>query len=191
MKLLKISIILLPFVFFNQIIQAQDSKNSTKVSYAYSTMDQYFKFKSNTLPETYQRTDIKSKGAIFIAFSHILTDRISSGATIGSTKITSSLKQNNQLVGILNRYLYTIAIETDFSYLKWQNSQLYAVAAYGYSLGRDEYFTDTGETGEGFIGFMAFQVSPIAFKYGKRVSVFAELGFGYKGIINLGFRYGF
>lgn len=186
--------LLLVFVCLNAFITniyAQESSNFTKAAYGNFTMDQFFNVKSKVLPDTYTRSDIKSKGAIFLSFTHPISGRISSGASIGANKITSDIVLNNQVVGILNRQLYTLAIESDFIYFKRPNFQLYAVAGYGYTFGNDEYFTDSGESDSGFIGFMAFQVSPIAIKVGNKLALFTELGFGYKGIANFGFMYGF
>ncbi|MDZ7738042.1 MAG: hypothetical protein U5K32_03030 [Bacteroidales bacterium] len=34
--------------------------------------------------------------------------------------------------------------------------------------------------------FRHFQVSPLGFRLGKQIGAFAEIGFGYKGILNAG-----
>jgi hypothetical protein len=170
-------------------IYSQNLKNSTKVSYGNFTLDQFFNVDTKILSQDYSRYDLKSKGALFISFSHKISDFILSGASIGSNKITSDIIQNNQKTGILNRYLYTLAIEADFIYFRRQNFQLYAVVGYGYSAGKDEYFLNNGESGDGFIGFMVFQLTPLAIRVGNRIALFSELGFGYKGIASLGFTY--
>ncbi len=191
MNLVKIVFIFLYFIFLQVIVKSQESSNFSKAAYGNYTIDQFFNIKSNVLPNNYSRSNIKSKGAIFISFSHLISEKISSGASFGSNKITSDILLNNQVVGTLNRYLYTLAIESDFAYIKKQNFQLYAVTGIGYSFGKDEYFINTGHSDKGSIGFMVFQVSPIALKFGNRVAIFTELGFGYKGIANLGFSYVF
>lgn len=191
MNHLKIFLILFFIIPINDLIVSQEPSNYTKASYGNLTMDQFFNIKSNVLPDNYSRSNIKSKGAIFISFAHNISERISSGACFGTNKITSDIILNNQVVGLLNRYLYTFAIESDFVYIKKSNFQLYASAGFGYSFGKDEYFIDTGQTDKGFVGFMAFQVSPLAFRFGNKVSVFTELGFGYKGIANFGLSYVF
>jgi hypothetical protein len=191
MKRMKIILILFQIIPLSVLVYAQDSGNSSKAAYGNYTLDQFFNIKSKVLPVNYSRSDLKSKGAVFVSFSHLISSHISSGVAIGSTKITSDVILNNQVVGTLNRNLYTLAIEFDFIYFKRPNFQLYGVAGYGYSFGKDEYFLDTGKTDSGYIGFMVFQVSPIAFKYGNRVAIFSELGFGYKGIANFGFSYVF
>lgn len=183
---------LLPFLIIfciSEFSHAQNLKNSTKVSYGNFTLDHFFNVDSKILPQDYERSELSSKGALFISFSHQLSDFILSGASLGSNKITSDILQSNQKIGILNRYLYTLAIEADFIYFRRQNFQLYAVAGYGYSLGKDEYFLNNGETDDGFIGFMVFQLSPLAIRVGNRIALFTELGFGYKGIVSLGFTY--
>ena len=191
MKLLKLYLALLYINISIVTLKSQDTKIYTKVAYGNYTMDEFFQAKSNVLPSTFSRSNIKSKGAIFISFNHPISERISAGASLGSTKITSEIASFSQPDGLMNRNLYTLAIESDFIYFKRQNYQLYGVAGYGYTLGRDEYFTANGQTGKGSVGFMAFQLNPIAFKYGNKIALFAELGFGYKGIINFGFMYGF
>jgi len=171
------------------VIKSQDLKNFTKASYGNFTIDQFLKTQSKVLPEGYSRSNIKSKGAIFISFMHLISERISIGGCVGSTKITSDVILNNQVVGILNRYLYTLAFESNLTYIKRHNFQLYAAAGIGYSLGKDEYSMDTGKKDSGTVGFMVFHLSPIAFKFGNRLAFFSELGFGYKGIANFGISY--
>ena len=170
---------------------SQPPKLNTKVSYGNFTQDQFFKVKSQVIPSTSSRGEVKSKGALFISFNRPVSGFILAGAALGTNKLVSDIISNNQKTGILNRTLFTLAIESDIIYFKSENVQLYAVLGYGYTLGKDEYFFDTGETGSGFIGFMAFQVSPVSIKVGNRFGLFAETGFGYKGIINFGFTYNF
>jgi hypothetical protein len=191
MSMIKKSSWLIFLVFICAISKSQELENSTKVAYGNFTLNHYLNTNSQILPENYSRDDIKSKGALFISYSHLFTERISSGASLGSNKITSDVVFNNQTVGILNRYLYTLAIESDLIYYKKQNFQIYGVLGYGYSMGKDEYFLSTGETDEGFVIFMVFQVSPLSVRVGNRFALFGEFGFGYKGIINFGFTYMF
>jgi hypothetical protein len=42
-------------------------------------------------------------------------------------------------------------------------------------------------SGEG----LAYQISPIGVSFGKKISVYMELGYGYLGIVNGGVRFGF
>ncbi|MFN8256935.1 MAG: hypothetical protein U0W24_14665 [Bacteroidales bacterium] len=147
--------------------------------------------KSQIIPQGSAIGDLKSKGALFISFSHPVSEHISAGAAFGSNKLTGDIISNSIKTGTLNRNLYTLSIESDFIYFKRKNFRLYGVLGYGYTFGKDEYTMNTGEKDSGFVGFMAFQISPVSLRLGNRFALFFEAGFGYKGIISTGFTYNF
>ncbi|MFT6797792.1 MAG: hypothetical protein ACJART_002946, partial [Maribacter sp.] len=73
----------------------------------------------------------------------------------------------------------TIAIETDYRYISKPSFQMYS----GIGLA---YFT-TGEYDTNF----SFQGTALGFRVGKKLAAYAELGFGYKGIAQIGASYQF
>ena len=179
------------FSFYSSGIISQTHEYNFKMGAGIFTLDQFGKYKSNVAPENYTRKEALSRGALFISFSANISEKITSGAALGLDKVSGDIFVDNQHIGSLNRYLYTLAIETDFIIIKKENFQFYTIIGGGYSLGQDKYSSDAGEKKSGFIGFPVFQLSPLGLRFGNKLAFVAEFGFGYKGIVNLGLSYKF
>lgn len=186
MKLTKLSFVLiLLFTNFWSLI-SQENKNYLKLAYGNFTIDQFINYKSRILPNDYTRSNITSKGAVFIIFNTYVSEKITSSGSFGFEKINSSVMLENEEAGKMNRNLFTLALETDFFYIKNQNFTMYANVGWGYSLCKDEYRLNSGEKDSGFTGIMVFQVNPIGLRLGNKLAFYTELGLGYKGIVNFG-----
>lgn len=81
---------------------------------------------------------------------------------------------------------YLMAFETKMSYVDKRVVQLYAVTGLGLLLIRASDFrpSDDGK----ITRWPTCQLTPIGIRIGQKVGGFAELGFGYKGILNGGMR---
>jgi len=85
-----------------------------------------------------------------------------------------------------NRYYYTAALEAVFNYMNKPVCRLYGFVGFGgtiTSVPSFEVFKTTV--------FPNFQVTPFGVSVGKSVAGFAEIGYGYKGFLNLGIAYRF
>jgi hypothetical protein len=79
---------------------------------------------------------------------------------------------------------FMMAFETKFTYSDQPLVQLYAVAGLGGVLAREKnelLFSNT----KTYI-WPTCQLTPFGIRYGKKFGAFAEIGYGYKGVVNLG-----
>lgn len=109
-------------------------------------------------------------------------------------------------MGVFKRNVYSVVLELKVNYSKRLNSP---VTAYGYfgigytylneiGIYSPEYYNSQYVNGVNSLGGSlevsrdhdktGFQICPIGISFGRKYGGFAELGFGYKGIYNFGFR---
>jgi hypothetical protein len=98
-------------------------------------------------------------------------------------------------VGPYTRHSYILAPEFEVSYYSARNVNLYSIVGLGI---RSSYADIQDSSNHSFHNYAhpiphtvipAFQYTPIAVRFGNNFGGFAELGWGYKGIINLGLFY--
>ena len=86
-----------------------------------------------------------------------------------------------------NRYFYTIALDFNWNYMNRDICQLYGNIGLGVSLVN---FSDNKTTNPDAkltqLPFPNLHLSPLGIRVGKTFAGFAEIGWGYKGIINAG-----
>ena len=68
----------------------------------------------------------------------------------------------------------TFALETDYRYVSKPSFQIYSGLGVAYFTS-DQYDTN-----------LSFQINALGFRVGKKLPAYAELGFGYKGRVELG-----
>ncbi|MCE7043358.1 hypothetical protein [Dyadobacter sp. CY312] len=78
-----------------------------------------------------------------------------------------------------------IAFETKFIYMNKSRLSMYSLAGLG-SMLRYEKDLEKPETRPRTLLRPTGQITPFGIRYGKNTGAFAELGWGYKGILNLG-----
>ncbi len=76
-----------------------------------------------------------------------------------------------------------VAVEPTFTYMENATVSLYAVTGLG---GVFIFDRRNPATNEKRTPFVTLQLTPIGIRYGRKVGAFAELGYGYKGIVNFG-----
>ncbi|WP_342089153.1 hypothetical protein [Dyadobacter sp. OTU695] len=76
----------------------------------------------------------------------------------------------------------TTAGEATLYWVKGDNFQFYGTAGVGFFVKRSRFYNVQTETKFG----TTFQASPVGLRMGKRVGVFMEIGYGYKGVFNGG-----
>lgn len=90
----------------------------------------------------------------------------------------------------------TIAPELEYEYVNKRYFQLYALIGAGYAHISSNYVFESGFSSQTFTApfpdnTVKLQVSPFCFRFGYKVYLYGELGYGYKGIINFGLAYHF
>lgn len=155
--------------------QAQ-TQGTSQISIGYGRLSLY-EF-VNTIFE-----DTESSGVFNLGYKYAIKNRFMIGANISYEELKATTNFSN-IFGSSDPTIdefsnITIAIETDYRYISKPSFQMYS----GIGLA---YFT-TGEYDTNF----SFQGTALGFRIGKKLAAYAELGFGYKGIAQIGASYQF
>ncbi|SKB28670.1 hypothetical protein [Maribacter arcticus] len=176
MKILKITSLLFLFMAFCiHSIQAQ-TKGSNQISMSYGAFSVY-EYASMFFE------DIESKGIASLNYKYAVKDRFMVGAAISYEALTGHT--NDVLVAFgaedTEREFtnITFAVETDYRYVSKPSFQMYSGIGVAYFTS-DQYDTN-----------LSFQINALGFRVGKKLAAYAELGFGYKGMAQLGASYQF
>lgn len=123
------------------------------------------------------------QGAMFASYKYFVSDRIAVGATTGFNRnVHGSIFWLRDFSRSDARTL-TMAGEVTWYFIRKPAVKLYSMGGLGFYALRssiDNYSTSTLTYGP------TTQLTAIGARFGKKSSVFTELGFGYKGIINTG-----
>ena len=84
---------------------------------------------------------------------------------------------------------YTVGIGSDYCYLHKGIFKLYSGLAVGYTFEDASYSGNISSEDDG--GFFNFHINALGVRVGKKLAGTAEVGFGYRGIINAGISYMF
>lgn len=125
-------------------------------------------------------------GSFHLGYKYRFTDRVSAGGTLLYEHATADAMINNVKEGDFKNNYYTLAAEMDYRYLNKGNVTLYGTLGAGATLYTQKYTSNEGEKDSNNAVHFNFQITPIGIKYGSRFGVFAEAGFGYKGILSAG-----
>ncbi|MBB6499274.1 hypothetical protein [Pedobacter cryoconitis] len=111
-----------------------------------------------------------------LGYRYQLLEKIRAGADLGHAKRE-----------------YIIAGSTDFVYSQYRSVEWYWTVSAGYRKGNGSYSSNKELNGDGeYLRHFVYQVNPIAMRIGNgQVSGFGELGWGYKGLLNLGAAFKF
>lgn len=124
------------------------------------------------------------RGVFFAGYKYFLSDRIAVGASTGFNRHANESNFRYTDFTRFDAQTLTVAGEVTWIYLKKPAVKLYATAGLGFFTMRasmDNYDTSTTTNGG------TAQLTPIGIRFGKKLGVFTELGYGYKGILNTGF----
>lgn len=124
-----------------------------------------------------------------LGYKYHFNHRFSVGVDIGilnSSKDTEFTKANDTYI-VHRKTSFILVLPTgQYNYLSREKVQLYGnlgVGLLSYSV--DESKDDGTTSGDNYAGF-AFQLNPVGVRVGKQFAGYAELGFGFKGIVNIG-----
>jgi hypothetical protein len=192
---------LLPILFFCTFFAAhsQEAKtNELTLGYGVITTSSSLDFFKNffLLPAftggSHRAENYTYSGASYISYSHTLKDNFSIGAELVYERIskdifTSSTKDGRQIDNNL-----TIAAHAKYSYIVNPKFRMYSGLGAGYTTTQAKFTpveNSLYKASKGNIGSFNVHVTALGFRFGKKAAVSAELGFGYKGIANIGFSY--
>jgi len=198
---LKKLILLLSFIVVSFSVLAQDYERSydhhdIAISYNYGHPDRLQNFDSDMLNERYPerryvRDEYFSPGGIFITYRHMLrSETMFIGVTAGYSSSACKIYNVGQYEGELKRQFITLAVEWEYRYVNQGIVQVYSGLGLGYTYGTEKLTPppELGtEPGSGDVSSIAYQVNAVGMRIGKKYAGFVEFGYGYKGIVNIGF----
>jgi len=194
-------LLILIIAFFFQNSFSQDYYRSydhhdIMIGYGLFIPDQFKSVKSSMLNDLYPdkryvRDNYSSIGTIFFTYRHIFKNELFMwGITAGMSNSKSEIYNVGQFEGELKRQFYTVAIEWEYRYVNQGPVQVYSGLGLGFTYAT-ETLTPPPESSKSEstdnISNIAYQVNVAGVRLGKKYGGFVELGYGYKGIINVGF----
>ena len=142
-------------------------------------------------------TELSTTGNIFITYRYAITKGVSMGITLGTEsfsydKYSNGRIPNNGLIAHYDATVTTIAFEPVFNYLNTPYVRLYGLFGMGYRVYDQKSNPVQSFDGLGSRFFINSQWTPLGANFGKKqFKGFAEIGLGYKGLINFGFTWKF
>ncbi|KIO75856.1 hypothetical protein TH53_18390 [Pedobacter lusitanus] len=132
------------------------------------------------LSESFVRAESDFSRLTVLGYRHQITEKIKLGGDFGYQGGTCLATRVNE---------FTLAASTDFDYSTGRVIELYGTMSAGYRIvtGKPEYAAlYQNRDGKGTNRFI-YQINPIAMRVGNgRISGFAELGWGYRGLGTIG-----
>lgn len=183
-RLLLISVTLFAALLF--AVPARGESSEIMVGYGWYSSNKLTKSYSELLDGTFVKgVDGHTTGSMYLTWRFKLLPKVTLGATVGYEKVSYDYAKG---IDARNNF-YTVAADIKFNYMKVPSGilTLYWDASIGASFLRqnatmaemgDECFKKTR---------VAYHVSPLGLMVGlPNFGVFGEVGYGYKGILQLG-----
>lgn len=135
---------------------------------------------------TFNDASLKAVGPIGIKYTYNLNNRFNAGLNLSYTKITSRETNDQQGGDIeLRSSFYTFMPEFNLYLSKRGRVEIYSGLAAGISLLNQKSDYKYADPVEGEVCF-AYQITALALRGTSVTAPFAELGYGYKGVLNVG-----
>ncbi|GIQ60322.1 hypothetical protein Flavo103_34580 [Flavobacterium collinsii] len=143
---------------------------------------------------TFQKegSKITSFGNLGLGYRNQITERIKIGGDIAFQQVQMEQSdKNKKLIGKRTSNYFMVMPTLSFSYIKTEWLDFYGSAAAGVILDKYTETEPNKPAVKDNAADFAFQVNPAGIRVGKKLGVFAEVGFGYRGIVSAGLNYKF
>ena len=188
--------VVMAFLFISSI-NAQSKKSEVDLGVGIWSSNQIIGTMSDIIASAFLPTGISMDnssyiGALHLGYKYSLSYRFALGPVFTYDTGTSDAVANNEKAGKFTNNYYSLSLEADYKFINRDKLKLYALVGAGGTIFNQVYKDNkTGEKHGENQTFFNFQVTPIGIKYGSSFGAFAELGFGYKGILCAGLFYRF
>lgn len=136
--------------------------------------------------------ETSSMGEFRLAYAYTPKEKWHFGVAFSYSQTDYDVANNGAKIGEQTNSYYTMAAETSYSYLKKEKLNLYSLLGAGATVAKSEQSQNSTNTSEDSTDtIFNFQVTPFGISYGKQWGGFAEVGFGYRGILSFGAFYNF
>lgn len=166
----------------NQISAGYGIASSNQILDVFENIFSNVLFPSGNLSET------SSMGEFRLAYAYTPKERWRFGTALSYSQTDFDVSNNGVKIGEQVNSYFTIAGETSYSFLKKEKLNLYSLLGAGATIATAKQ-TTTNATADSQDTFFNFQVTPFGISYGKQWGGFAEVGFGYRGVLSFGAFY--
>ncbi|GLU50847.1 hypothetical protein [Dyadobacter frigoris] len=122
--------------------------------------------------------------SVFGSYKYFVSEKIAIGGTIGYNSRAKPFNYDNWNRRYDGIKVVTLAGEGSFYYLKGPNVGLYALGGMGC------FIVTSGNYNNNYSDYTNFgltlQLTPLGIRFGRKFGGFAEIGYGYKGLVNMG-----
>lgn len=185
----KILFVFLCFLFMLNLNAQKNNHEVTLGAGVWSTteiIDIFGDIFSSILTAGIYQSDKTYSGAFHLGYKYNVSERVGVGGTFVYENAYSDALISNEKKGKFRNNYYTVAAEADFKYIQNNKTTIYGLLGAGTTMMSQFYKPIEGERKNHSMVYFNFQFTPLGIKYGSRYGAFAELGFGYKGILSVG-----
>ena len=192
-----IAIILFVMTMHNAMAQSEGT-NEFKVGYGAFSSIQFLDLASDLTITGATAGNLaydnkKFSNTLYGSYKHALNDNIMLGATFAYERIEDDAKSGKNIIGKRDSKNYTAAVEADYYYMSDTFIRMYSGLGLGYSFNNQKFRSSDPDykNQDDNLSHFNFHVNAFGIRVGNALGVFAEVGFGYKGIVNAGLSYQF
>jgi hypothetical protein len=188
----KCAVILLFILIFSSFGFSQNRRHDISLSYGIATSDQIKDILKEVLSVvltfgTARKENVSYPGAFFITYRYSTNSRLGIGLTAGLDSSKGDLIFLDKNVGSFRENHFTFAAEVDYRWIMKRGFQLYSGLGAGVTVERITHDVDSYDEPHRFTNLsFAPQVTLVGLRFGRKIGVFAEIGGGYKGLVNIG-----
>ncbi|KAA1244994.1 hypothetical protein [Aquimarina sp. RZ0] len=195
-----ITSLLILFVCSMNCMWAQTAKgtNELKIGYGIATTNDIINITSEAVIYTLTLgnstfLEKNSYGAVFISYKRAIANNLLLGVAFTYQNSDGDVITGRSKIGDFEEEYYTIALESDYHYISKDIFKMYSGLGIGYTIRNEDFrATDANFSNESMnSNHFNFQITGIGVRVGKALSGYAEAGFGYRGVLNLGVSYQF
>ncbi|UFH52808.1 hypothetical protein [Spirosoma sp. KNUC1025] len=191
MKSLLLSATLFLALSLNVMAQSTDDLHRTEVYAGYGLLtaqDLLTGFSStlaaSLLPGYVERIDAKGFGAAYAGFDYFVGRRVSLGIQLNYAQYDESYKLTNNTSSTLKTSYLTPMVRSKLAWVRNPGFSVYSSVAVGATFIQSKNETSGSQTDK--TTGLAFHISPLGIRVGNAVALFAEVGFGFQGLVTAG-----
>ncbi|WP_422005681.1 outer membrane beta-barrel protein [Roseivirga pacifica] len=129
-------------------------------------------------------------GFLYITYGTAIAKNLMVNAIVGYQSISEDVLTNGSNDGEVKRNYITTGLEADYAWIAKEKFRLYSGLGIAYTTQNDKYDGNNNNIEDGDDSFFNFQVNALGARFGDTIAAFAEVGFGYKGMLSLGVSFG-
>ena len=199
MKKFKSLLIVIVLFSLTNIACSQDYKHEFAISYGIATTDDVSSAFGSIFEDIIDdifgdstQMDISGSGVILLTYQYHFSKIFSAGPVIGYEALKTDVTKDDQKIGSIKHNTYTLAVEGRCNYLNRPIFGMFFGLGFGVTLINSTATSNVMDvTDPNSDNHFNFHITALGFRVGKQLGATAELGFGYRGIANLGVFYRF